>query len=328
MAAGKIVLIKGVHGARIDTTRLEEIVTVVHRAAKERRGIFEGDIRKYLPQWNLPSELESDPQEEKTKDPKRAAQFLWVRLYCDRLSVSDFLMKQNLIAWGRKDLNWIYDPLKVTEKRPEDVEKVLREHFKFAIKNKNEPDNGTRFWRNAQRLVKSYSADPRNTINYKTVEEARRHLMEFEGIGTGLANLFIVETYTRGIALPTDPENMKIKIDRHKAGIPIYTDAVTPSNGEIYGDSIVEPLEKIYHDIYTRLGLDPREIDPALWVIGSQVCAQKDSNACALLCPLAKDHCKGRCSIDENTRRYKVLTKEGKRIDTRKGTNQQKLFYA
>ncbi len=325
--ARKTILIKGPHGARINTARLEEIVTLVHTASKERKGIFEGDIRRFLPQWNLPSELEHDPQQETTKDPSRAAQFLWVRLYCDRLSVSDFLMKQNLGAWEREDLNWIYDPKMVIERGPEATEKVLREHFKFAIKNKNEIDNGTRFWRNAQRLVKSYGGDPRNLIRYKTVEEARHHLMGFEGIGTGLANLFIVETYTRGIAMPTDPEKMKIKVDRHKAGIPIYTDAVTPLNGEIYGESIVKPLEDIYRQIYTKLKLDPREVDPALWVIGSQVCARKDANACALLCPLSKDHCKGRCGLDENTGRYLVLTSEGKRIDTRKGSNQHQLFY-
>src|SRR3989344_4840206 len=148
--------VRGTYSCTLDRDRLEQIVLGVNEAVKRGEGIFKQGIRKFLPQWNLPSELEYNPQQRETTNPAAAARFLWTRLFCDRMSNSAFLLKVTKKAWQNQETNWLYDPAQVVERTPQQIAAALRDVLKFAIKNKSEENNGAKYRNNAQRLLDLY----------------------------------------------------------------------------------------------------------------------------------------------------------------------------
>jgi len=316
------------HGFRLDELRLEEIVLKIYDAIKNNRGIFQDGYQHFLPQWNLPLELEYSPQKRKLRNPEQAARFLWVRTFCDRLSISRHLIETALATWHNSEVNWIYDPFEVRNRSEEEIGNVLRNHLHFGLNNEHkEQTNGWRFSLNAFQLVNEYDGDPRNIIQYNNVDQSRKNLMEFQGIGTGLANLFIIQMYDREITISLDPENAMLKVDRHKAGIAVYTGAIKPVNAEIEQNLTVPILEDAYKKIALKHRLDIRVLDAALWITGSEVCTRKDYFACLTDCPLVKDYCISRGQLDGRTGRYTVFDKGGNRIETRRGVKQDLLFH-
>jgi len=316
------------YGFTLDMERLEEVVLRVYNAALRGLGIFEGGLEKFLPQHSFPPELEFEPKQVQLKDPYRGALFLWGRLPCDRLSSSKYLVQTTLETWNNPDLNWIFQPQEVVLRSEDEVEHVLRTNIKFGLSNDEKEEKiGKRFRDNAQKLLAQYDGDPRNTIQDNTVDQSRINLMEFKGIGTGLANLLIIQLLERKIALPTDPKNAYLKIDRHKAGIAIYTGAIKPTNGEIDANLTVPVLEKEYRRISHKFDLDIQIPDAALWITGSEVCSSRNYARCVDNCVLAGNLCISRVQIHPNTGRYVVLTEDGQRIETRKGRHQEHLFY-
>ncbi len=314
------------YGFTLDRDRLDEAILAIYRAAEQRQGIFERDLGHFLPQWNLPPELEHSPKQQQPRDTYQSSLFLWTRLFCDRLSRSRHLMTTTLKTWKNPDSKWIFFPKQTIERTPEDIEKVLRDNLNFGLRNDGkEKPNGERYRDNAERILSTYDGDPRNLVKYKTVEEARAHLMKFDGIGTGLSNLFIMQVLEREVALPLDPENALLKIDRHKAGIPIYVGAIKPTNGEIDSNLVVPVLESEYRRICHQYGLDARLLDSALWITGSEVCAVKDYRSCQENCVLARS-CISKVPISEETGRYQV-TIDGKRVETRRERNNPGLFF-
>jgi hypothetical protein len=318
--------LKKTRGFRLDLERLETVVLAVHNAAKDKKGLFQEGIKSFLPQWNLPKELENDPQTDSPKKPYLASLFLWTRLFCDRLSSSKQLIKRTLEVWYDPKLKWIYFPKKVIERDEPEIDDLLRLHLKFGLTNSLEESNGKRFKHNAEKLVKEYDSDPRNLINYKTVHEARTHLKKFKGIDTGLANLYIVELYDRKIAQVTNPKETLLKIDRHKGGIPIYTNAIVPVNAEVDSELLVRVLEPAYREIIKKKGLDVREIDAELWILGSQGCARNNFEHCVNNCPLYRSYCVSKVPLGRVSGRYEVYDAKNKRKETRKGNPQLRLF--
>ena len=118
------------YGFTLNRMRLEQVVLALVRAAQQGVGIFEGGLEQFLPQWNLPLELEYNPRKTKTKFPLKAVKFLWTRLFCDRLSSSRFLMQTTLEVWGNTHINWIYEPSEVVERTEDEIDFVLRNKLK------------------------------------------------------------------------------------------------------------------------------------------------------------------------------------------------------
>ncbi len=314
------------HGFKLDIGKLEEVVLAVMNAVNQRTGIFANGLERFLPQWNLPEELEFDPKQRQVSDPVNAARFLWTRLFCDRLSSSRFLIQTTRTVWYDTELRWIYDPAKVIKRSEEEIDHVLRDHLKFGLDNaEKESSNAARFRNNSRRVVSEYGGEPINIVRYNAVEQSRQNLLEFEGIGTGLANLYIIELYDREIVIPRDPGEVMLKIDRHKAGISIFTGALEPTNNEIDSNLPVPVLEVAYMELCKKHRIDPRILDAALWVIGSEVCSTKDYGNCVAHCVLADRLCLSRSDYNPLTGRYIVLKGEA-RVETRKGSNQFHLF--
>lgn len=309
---------------RLNKESLERMCLTSYAAAEQKTGMYR-DYEKYLPQWNVPVELEFSPRQIKPKDELWASIYLWQCAFFERITKSSEIMINAHRAWYNPNEKWIFDPFRIAIASEKDVEKVLKGTFQFNLQGKNEVSPAIRYKNNASLLLKEYDGDPRNLINYKTIEESRKHLMRFEGIGTGIANLFLHYLGDRQLAVPIDPQNGLLKVDIHKGRLPINVGAVTPINGEIArSDKYVGTMEHAYHRICKKNNLDPKKLDAALWLIGSLGCAKNELAFCHLKCPLYST-CLGNTSENQNTGRYEVLI-GGKRVDTRKGKGQTFLF--
>lgn len=308
-------------GYLIDQKRLEKVVKRVDlaRIAKER--IFALEFKTFLPQWNLPEELEFDPQRDEIANPLIAANYLWTCAFFERLSQSRVIMRNAQKVWN-SDMQWIFFPKAVIKKDIFYIDDILKKGFQFGLRGRNEEYPAERFRYNSMKLVMEYSGDPRNIIEGKSVDEARKKLMEFKGIGTGIANLYIIYLLDRKIASPTNPEDILFKVDIHKGRIPLNTNSISTENGEVYREDISRDLEQAYLLACKNQNIDPSLTDAALWIIGSELCAKQDYHSCST-CPLVNSYCVSNVSEDENTGRFKVYDSKGKRVETRKNIGQQ-----
>jgi endonuclease III len=309
----------------IDQKRLGEVVKVVYEAMLAKEGIFSLDHKTFLPQWNLPKELEFDPQKDETVDPLTAANYLWTCAFFERLSQSRVIMRNSKKVWDSQD-RWIFYPKKVVEKDMLKVDEVLSSGFQFGLKGKNEESPAMRFWYNSSKLVSEYDGDPRQIVQGNSVDEARRRLMEFKGIGSGIANLYIIYLLDRKIAFPENPEDILFKVDVHKGRIPLNTNSILPENGEVHRENISRALEQAYLLACVNQGIDPSLTDASLWIIGSELCARQDYHSCSN-CPLVDKYCVSNVAEDQRTGRFVVYDKSGKRIETRKNIGQGTLEF-
>ncbi|MDO8459895.1 MAG: hypothetical protein Q7S74_02195 [Nanoarchaeota archaeon] len=308
----------------LNESKLTEMVLTAYNAAINRQGIFTGDYLRFLPQWNLPTELEYNPRKIETKDPEQTAKYLWTCAFFERLNQSKIIMENATKVWYSPKKNWIFDSSKVCQAKEALVEQIIRRDFQFNLQGRREAPPVERFCNNAKLIVEKYDCDPRNLIKDNTVEQARKNLIEFEGIGSGIANLFIIYMIERNIALPKDPHNALLKVDIHKGRLPINCNAIIPHNGEIHRDSsYTDKLEKAYREICQSHKLDSITLDDTLWIIGSEICAKMDYTQCKMNCPLF-NICEANTPEDRNTGRY-IITKNGKRIDSRKHKEQLTL---
>jgi hypothetical protein len=308
-------------GFKIDNKRLEEICLKAYEF-----GQSEG-IKKYLPQFNLPEDLEHRPRRIETANPLQAPLYLWTCVFFERITKSSQTIKNALRIWDEKSKNWIFNPREVAQRSLPEIEEILTGDFQFNLQGLNEEPPEERFLFNAKHLVDNFGGDPRNLIRYNTVKQARDNLMEFKGIGTGISNLFIIYLMEREIISPRDPENALLKVDVHKGRIPINCGAVRPTNGQIARDEFyVDTMEKAYREVCRKYDLDAKILDAALWVIGSEICAKRNYGLCNLACA-AFTFCEAYTPEDKETGRYTVLTRDGERIDGRRNKSQAMMEF-
>ncbi len=321
-------MIKKQEHIKLNRRKTTAVFKAVNEAIQNRRGIFYQGLKPFLPQWNLPPEFEYIPQRKETIDPINASKYLFTRTFCDRLAVSSYLSKQTQQAWADKETRWIFFPDSVTKRSIEEIRSVLKDKLKHAIYNNQEKSPWEKYSLACKILMEKYQGDSRNLIHEKTVEKARIELMSLPGFGTGLANLYIMEMYSRRIAIPTDPENIKSKIDVHKARLALNTDILelvnnTRERGEVHANGITSILEREYLRVCKKQEIDQVEIDAALWIIGSEICTRKDYNYCRN-CPLVDGLCISDVRLNRFTDRFEVY-KKGERIDIRKNLGQKYL---
>ena len=308
-------------GFRVDRERLEEVVKAICGARDQKRGVYALNEKQFLPQWNLPQELEYNPQREETNNPLEASKYLWTSAYFERLSQSRTIMRNALKTW-HSDKRWIFDSYEVSRRMVDDTKEVLRDYFQFGLQSTGEEAPHIRFKDNATKLYKEYSGDPRNLVDGLSVDESRRRLMEFKGIGTGIANLYIIYLLDRKIASPSDPENILFKVDIHKARIPLNTNSLIPQNGDVHRDDISGVLEQEYLTVCKSLDKESAKVDALIWLLGSLGCNKKDYHWCKANCPLVDRYCESNVSENQQTGRFSVYDSDGKRIETRKNMGQ------
>jgi len=298
----------------IDYERLKEISARAYHAYEDGRGIFKHKER-FLPQWAIPPEIEYEPQMAETRLSNRAGNYLFVLASMEKKSQTKQNIKNGLKTWANPETRWIFSPEEVVQRNLREIKQVLSQNLRYTINNFS-----SNFLSNNHMMVDEYEGYAKNIIDGQTVEESRRRLMMFKGIGTGIANLYIIYCTDRQIAQVQDPEEMRLKVDIHKARVPTNTNAVLPANGRVRRDLLVPALEASYLQVCRDEGFNRGRLDSALWLIGSQICVKKDMAQCVSLCPLEK-LCVS-CVREDNTTGELVVLENGRRVETRKGVEQ------
>ncbi len=310
---------------RLFTINQDKIEHLVSRAYQAMQNPKEAQrLRQFMPQWNLPEELEHNPKEQETRYPEYAAKYLFTEAWFERRTQSREIIAACRDIWGSDD-KWIFEPRIVAKQvTVGQIERVM-ERLPYRAHSKKVSKAAEEYKKNAGILFEKFDSDPRNMIQYHTTEEARRNIDSFWGIGRGIANLYILYCLEREIASPIDPENALLKIDIHKGRIPFNLGAVKTDKQEIRISKIECALEKAYWKACEKLSLPPEIIDGAIWVIGSELCSKKDYSICQLNCPLAQD-CIAFTPSDKRTTTFQVYDSSHKRIDTRKNLGPRFLF--
>ena len=311
------------NGVTIKKDRLTKICLTAYEAYEAEQGIFKNS-RKYLPQWNIPKELEYSPQRTEISNSSQATKYLWTLALLENRTLSRINMRNGLATWEDKDSRWIFEPVKVVERGYKEVSQLISEKLQYTLNN-----FPLKYLQNAKKLIELYDGDPRKIIEGKSVEQAKKELMEFRGVGTGISNLFIMYLLDRKIASPLDIENCLLKIDVHKSRIPLNTEGIVIEDDEVREGKLVTPLENIYREICDEKNLNAPTLDSAFWIIGSNGCAKKDYNVCKALCPL-EEMCVADTPLNRESSRFVVYERDstGKRVrvDTRKNNFGQQYF--
>ncbi len=329
------------NGLILNEERFYRTLDQIRYALEHKKGIFRHGIKHFLPQWNLPKEMEHQPQQMEPKQPYEASLYLLTRAYCDRMSQSRYLMRRTKETWQSPDRRWIFYPKEVVKAGPEKAEVALKSFFNYALRLSDKMTAGEGYFQNCKTLKKYFSSDPRKIIEGRKIEDIQEDMKELHGIDT-ISNLIIVEFLDRNLARPLDPENALFKVDRHKARIPVNTNSIAYSDPtrHIHHYTLIAPLEKAYlqycHD--RKLTIEQMvELDAAVWVVGSEGCAKKNYSYCHAHCPLVDDLCislvEFNDGIKRNGRRMSGSRKgcfipyeNGIRTDIRSNLGQQDLF--
>ena len=311
-------MVNGDRQLTVDYERLKQVCLRAYRAYENGKGIFRHE-RTILPQYALPQDLEYDPQRMETKFPNQAGNYLWVLASMEKRSQTRQNIKNGRRVWANEETKWIFNPEKVVQRRLEDIRELLSTGFNYLIH-----DFPKNFLYNARVIVENFQGQASNIVHNQSVEEARKRLMELKGVGSGIANLYIIYCTDRAIASVLDPEKIRLKIDIHKSRVPTNTDAVIPSNGKVRRDVVAPILEESYLNVCREEGLNGGKLDAAIWIVGSQICVRKNHQSCLDLCPLER-MCTSCVFEDDQKGNLVVYDEKGRRVETRKHVGQGEL---
>jgi endonuclease III len=302
----------------IDQDKINELVKRVYLAYLHETERFVS----FMPQHNLPPELEYSTKQREVKEPLLASQFLLTEAFFERRTQSKQIIKACLAVWNNPDERWIFNPAEVVKRRKAleglfEIDKVMQK-LPYTAHNGNSLVVSDKYRQNARAIMSKFGGDPRNMVAGKTSEEARKDIDSLWGIGNGIANLYISYLVEREIATPLDPRNALLKVDIHKARIPLNIEAVITKERELRRSLLESPLEQAYWKASTDYSFPPEILNGALWVNGSEFCQPKDYAFCQLNCPVA-DMCKAYTPEDRKTSRFLLRDEQGRRIDARKG---------
>lgn len=138
-------------------------------------------------------------------------------------------------------------------------------------------------------LEENYGGDPFNIFDGVTdVREAIEKAGEFRGFGPSIASLYVTFLLKHGL-LPRKQfhnlHDLSIKSDKHDLGILLGT-GILKFEGERSREEIVSFLSKSYPKLFKKTGYDPVRADNNLWIVGANICTQRDTSACYTSCPL------------------------------------------
>jgi hypothetical protein len=139
-------------------------------------------------------------------------------------------------------------------------------------------------------LKTKYDSDPKNIFSgIKDYESARKRLLEFHGVGPGIANL-IIKNYVRfGYFQLDDPYDLPIKIDRHALRISIGNGVlqIPEGNHVLHRGRLERMLEGSYRAVCRENKIDPIALDDMKWIVGAYYCRDKNTQTCEGKCPLS-----------------------------------------
>jgi len=299
---------------QISKEKLTQVCLKSYQAFINKEKIFKTKREEVLPQFNLPEGLE--------KNPKETANYLFILALMERKSLTRINIRNGRKTWENPQTKWIFIPEK-SVKNLEGVTQICQENLQYMLN-----DFPKNYVKNMQLLLEKYNGDPRNIIHKQSIEQARKNLMEFHGIGTGIANLFINYLTDINLICTLNPLEARVKVDVHKARIPINTNCITGQD-EYRRDIITKPLEDMYLQICKEQKLNAQILDTAPWIIGSEICAKRNYNRCLQDCPI-EDLCTS--CVKENDKTGKIIVHELKRdgkkyrVETRKHARQLQLF--
>jgi len=292
----------------IDPAKFYKMLDAVWDAYQNRRGIFHDCVERFLPQYNLPDDLQGAIDSNDEDGKRNVALWLFVRGFCDKRVDSGRLMRRAKSAYENPERRWLFLPEEVVKRDAKTIHYALTNYIvRVPYHPKKEKDPGYVHKSNSEKLLEIYGGDPRKIIHGKDAKLARKDLMAFGGIGKGISNMILTEFLDLGLALIRDPENALFKIDTPRARIPLFSGSVIPSNGSIHFGTLVGPLEQMYLAYCNERRLTVKErirLDQAIWVTGSEGCDKHSYTHCSASCPLFEDFCKSTFSLNKHTGRY------------------------
>jgi len=298
----------------LDKERLREICLRAYHAYETGEGIFRNS-EIFLPQWALPKELEYSPRKIQVKSPRQVANYLFVMASMERRRQTKVNIAYGMNTWNNQETRWLFDSEKVVKRNPEEVKIAVLENLRYTLN-----DFPSSFINNNRILYTKYNGDARNLVEGRTFKEAGKLIREFQGID-GIADLFMRYLDDRAIARLQDPEEIRLKIDIHKARIPINTNAVITTTGRVRIDQLTPEIKEAYHQIGLEEGLNMAIMDAAIWRIGENGCNRRDYSHCIAACPL-EDICES-CIGDDRRKGDLIAYEDGKRVELRRGTGQK-----
>lgn len=256
----------------IDKERLEAAAEKLTAALAERKGIF-----SYCP-----------PEERLFRGllPKLQAQALFISVALDSMRPSE-----RVYAAGLRILE---TPLEEIAGMPRaELEGIVGRHFDNGIQDPARIVSDC-----AMVLTKYYGGDPANMFSMVNSFDAARRLLlrqyeingrqkKIHGMGKQKAALMIKNFQRFGLMHLKDRYDCPPKIDRHYVRQMIGSGAASPAeHGNYHMSNFVPSLEKASRELCRSRQMDPIALDDAKWIVGSQLCTQKNYAVCEEYCPL------------------------------------------
>ncbi|MEE9525046.1 MAG: hypothetical protein V3V78_00385 [Candidatus Woesearchaeota archaeon] len=173
----------------------------------------------------------------------------------------------------------------------QDISDLINRFLNVGEYGESSHDNPVRtIYENNQRLLEEFAGDPRNIFKGTTdCDEMMKRIITFRQYREGKGSLLIKNYAKLDFIEVDDPFKLFMKVDRHVVRMSVGTGAlVTNPPGEYRTETKIIPmLRKLYQDICQSEKIDPKDLDDALWVIGSKICVEKDVAYCQMYgCPL------------------------------------------
>lgn len=295
----------------VDKEKVKDLCKIVHDAWKNKEKIFAREITKIkmFPENQLISLMSNRSAVDKALwiffsvlgDKKTSSQLLY-KQFAEFYKVNpDFFNRgtlQNLDEASFQDrvetlvgLSW--SPLRIQVNYPES-------YVNFVVYN-------------VKKLVKEFHCDILRAIPNDDFDDCFKRLKKFKGYGVGLSALYLIFLNRYGV------KNVKgygvPKIDRHfvkmSAGCGIFD-----IGEDMRYDYAAKHLTKIFYEVCNEQGFNAGDLDPAVWVIGSELCKKDNISYCKELCPL----------YDRCTRDLPAITNDDTILKSRKARKNRNQF--
>lgn len=250
--------------------RAKTICEIVENAYKNREKLFSYKLiqKKMIPENQLISLI---PKE-------KIATWLFFALPADRMVDSTILYKQfsdfyiSNPNFFDKDKLLTYDQIGMPNLK---ISSVF-DYNKFMEFTKN----------NFKKLMSEFDGNPMKIFSNGSFDTSLKELKKFDGYGNGISSLLLIFLQRYGVR---ETIGLVPKIDRHFIKVSSGCGLIETNQGMNIG-SVSNSLFKLYKEVISTNGFDAVILDPAIWIIGHELCSKKDMTYCKELCPL-EDYC-------------------------------------
>jgi len=320
----------------VNQNRLNHVLDVINKASLNGEGIFYGGVnfwrRRFLPQWQLPKEIEYSPQRDGVKDARVAANLLHLEAFCEIRNTSAYIMRNLNRLWNSGE-RWFFEPEEVIKKSWRRIEEIMIDEIHFNFRTEKQSSAHVRYFDNCRLICNEYQGNAANMVNDLTAKEAQNNLRRLNNFGEQMPHLYICYLLDRGIANVKNPEDILMKVDVHKARLLLNTGVVEPAKGatQMHPSTLARIANNAYHEACRRGNYSTVLSNDSCWVIG-QVCKRKDYYSCVNGCPLMRQGlCLSNVKLSKKNGFFIMRDADGNRVETRRNMsdkNQQMLSFA